>query len=260
MNNTEPNQTITDVFGHSGAYEMHRPDITSEYKDKWQGILDLAVELFQVPNALISKIEPPDITILLSNNSEKNPYKRGSKRSLGTGLYCETVIESRAPLMVSNALEDENCKDNPNIAHGMVSYLGFPVMWPDGNMFGTISVMDDKDNSYNELYRNVMEHFRDVLCADLQYLTTIADHAEEFNVMNREQLVEIEKQTREMRQRTDELERFNKVMVGREKRMIVLKQQINDLSKDLGRDAPYAQWALEEQDDAGNTGGIFTRD
>lgn len=44
----------------------------------------------------------------------------------------------------------------------------------------------------------------------------------------------------ELRQRFDELERFNRAAVGRELDMIELKQKINALSEELGRPAPYA--------------------
>jgi PAS domain S-box-containing protein len=44
---------------------------------------------------------------------------------------------------------------------------------------------------------------------------------------------------KEITQRVTELERFNSAMVGREKRMIELKQQINNLSIDLGKEPPY---------------------
>ncbi len=43
----------------------------------------------------------------------------------------------------------------------------------------------------------------------------------------------------ELQQRNDELERFNRVTVGRELDMISLKQQINALSRQLGREPPY---------------------
>ena len=43
----------------------------------------------------------------------------------------------------------------------------------------------------------------------------------------------------ELRQRNDELERFNRATVGRELDMIALKRQINDLSHRLGHEPPY---------------------
>lgn len=43
----------------------------------------------------------------------------------------------------------------------------------------------------------------------------------------------------ELRQRNEELERFNRASIGRELAMIELKRQVNDLSRELGRDPPY---------------------
>jgi len=51
----------------------------------------------------------------------------------------------------------------------------------------------------------------------------------------------------EIAQRVTELERFNRSMVGREKRMIELKGQINDLSQELGKKPPYNLSFLEAE-------------
>ncbi|MBI5889906.1 MAG: PAS domain S-box protein [Nitrosomonadales bacterium] len=47
------------------------------------------------------------------------------------------------------------------------------------------------------------------------------------------------RQTEEVRLRNEELERFNRASVGRELDMISLKQQINELSRQLGKEPPY---------------------
>jgi PAS domain S-box-containing protein len=47
-------------------------------------------------------------------------------------------------------------------------------------------------------------------------------------------------QTRELRERNEELERFNRVTVGREMDMITLKQQVNALSRQLGQAPPFS--------------------
>lgn len=57
----------------------------------------------------------------------------------------------------------------------------------------------------------------------------------------------------ELRQRNDELERFNKAMVGRELDMIALKRHVNALSSELGRPSPYPLDFLKLADVQGST-------
>ncbi|MEI8042412.1 MAG: CHASE domain-containing protein, partial [Verrucomicrobiota bacterium] len=54
------------------------------------------------------------------------------------------------------------------------------------------------------------------------------------------------RQAAELRERNDELERFNHLMVGRELRVIDLKQKLNNLSAELGRPCPYPLAFLDE--------------
>lgn len=50
---------------------------------------------------------------------------------------------------------------------------------------------------------------------------------------------DLRKYTEELKRRNDELERFNRASVGRELDMIELKQLVNRLSHELGREPPY---------------------
>src|SRR5262249_36834212 len=76
----------------------------------------------------------------------------------------------RESLLVPDALADEAWCSNPDVQLGMISYLGFPILWPDGEVFGTLCVLDDKRNEYNALYQSLLRQFRDVLQADLKTL------------------------------------------------------------------------------------------
>ena len=156
--------------------------IPSDVLRKWQRIVDLLANIVRVPSAVVCKLEPPDDTfyrIVANSNSEGNPFRMDETFSMDIGTFCETVIKSREPLLVANALEDEQWKSAPEIQVGMVSYLGFPVLWPDGRMFGTICVLDDKTNRYSDLYQELLLHCRDVLQGDLQTLARVASELEE---------------------------------------------------------------------------------
>jgi PAS domain S-box-containing protein len=156
--------------------------IPSDVLRKWQRIVDLLANIMCVPSAVVTKLEPPHDTqyrTLVCSTSEGNPFPVDQFFAMDIGTFCETVIKNREPLLVANALEDARWKSAPEIQVGMVSYLGFPVQWPDGRMFGTICVLDDKTNRYSDLYQEVLLHCRDVLQADLQTLARLGNELEE---------------------------------------------------------------------------------
>jgi len=156
--------------------------IPSDVIRKWQRIVDLLANIMHVPSAVVTKLEPPNYThykVISSSNSQGNPFPADQCFAMDIGTFCETVIKSCEPLLVANGLDDERWRSAPEMQVGMVSYLGFPVLWPDGRMFGTICVLDDKTNRYSDLYQELLQHCRDVLQADLQTLARLRNELEE---------------------------------------------------------------------------------
>ncbi|MGO4381785.1 ATP-binding protein [Pseudoduganella sp. RAF53_2] len=134
---------------------------------KWQGILDLVAKIIQVPAALIMKAEAEAMRVLIASNSPGNPYSADALAPNNSGYYCETVMATRRPLVVPNALADPRWQDNPNVPLGMISYMGYPLRWPDGRMFGTMCLLDRHENSYDPVHAELLEQFRDVVEQDL---------------------------------------------------------------------------------------------
>jgi PAS domain S-box-containing protein len=156
--------------------------IPSDVLRKWQRLVDLLANIVRVPSAVVCKLEPPDDSyyrIVANSNSEGNPFRMDETFSMDIGTFCETVIKNREPLLVANALEDAQWKSAPEIQVGMVSYLGLPMLWPDGRIFGTICVLDDKANQYSSLYQELLVHCRDVLQGDLHTLVRLGNELEE---------------------------------------------------------------------------------
>ena len=145
--------------------------VPDDITDKWQKICDIMAEIIGVPSGLIMRVVDSDIEVFVSSKTENNPYHSGDKESLfGSGLYCETVIKTKDKLLVPNALIDEKWKNNPDIKLNMVSYLGFPLLFPDGEPFGTICVLDNKENAYTTLHRKLIESFREIIHKNLELL------------------------------------------------------------------------------------------
>jgi PAS domain S-box-containing protein len=161
-----------------------RPDlvIPPDVLRNWQRLVDLLAQITRVPSAVITRLEPPAsicYRTIVSSQSPGNPFPVDETFSMEIGTFCETVIKNREPLLVANALDDELWQSAPEIKVGMVSYLGFPVVWPDGRMFGTICVLDDKTNRYTEAYQELLAHCRDVMQGDLHTLFRLASELDE---------------------------------------------------------------------------------
>jgi len=113
-----------------------KPDLPKEILDKWQRIVNLMAKQIGVPAGLIMKADPPEIEVFISSKTEGNPYHKGERANLNTGLYCETVMQKHESLLVPDATKDIEWDHNPDIPLGMVYYLGFPLQWPDNQFLG----------------------------------------------------------------------------------------------------------------------------
>jgi PAS domain S-box-containing protein len=168
-------RTASEAHDRSSSV-AHSIEVPSEIIRKWQEFVNLLAEIMHVPSASIMRIDPPHIKVFVSSTSKGNPCEPGA---LDTGPYCETVMKTGQPLLVPDALENEAWKANPHVRLGMISYLGVPIGWPDGRLFGTICVRDNKRNEYSEAYLKLLLHFRDMLQADLKSLVRLHGEIEE---------------------------------------------------------------------------------
>lgn len=142
-----------------------------EIQQNWQEIVNIIAQICQVPAALIMKLTGTDISVLVSSNSEGNPYHAGDKEHFeNSGLYCETVIKSKSKLLVPEALADEHWKNNPDVKLNMISYLGFPIFLPGGEPFGTICILDSKPNEYSLVIEQLMLKFKDMIESHLELI------------------------------------------------------------------------------------------
>jgi len=146
-----------------------KPTISEELQKKWQKILDLAAKIIGVPAGLITRLNENDLEVFLTSKTEGNIFEANTKLELGLGWYCENVAATREQLTLPNALKSESwSKDNPSIPFNMISYMGMPILWPDGEVFGTFCMLDNKENQYSQLYKDLMLELREIIQSDLK--------------------------------------------------------------------------------------------
>lgn len=161
------------------------PDLLIE---KWQELANILAEIVDVPAALIMKMENESMEVFTSSKSADNPYNVGDKEKW-YGLYCETVIKSQKKLLVPNALTDKNWDKNPDIKLGMISYLGVPINLPNNKPFGTICVLDNKENHFSSQHEKLLLQFKKVIELDLSLLHSnknLKQRNLEYETMNEE--------------------------------------------------------------------------
>jgi len=146
--------------------ENYFKEIPDDFLGKWQDMADLLAKIIDVPAALVMKTENEFMEVFISSNSHNNPYNVGDKEHWH-GLYCETVIRKQQKLLVPNALQDKDWNKNPDIRLGMIAYLGLPINFPDNTPFGTLCVLDSKENAFRTEHEQLLKQFKDVIESDL---------------------------------------------------------------------------------------------
>lgn len=127
---------------------------------QWQKLLDIVVEISSSQDALINKYRPPRLEVASASSNEENMFSVDDSFKL-EGLYCEEVIKSRAEFEVNNAAEIKKWQNSIYMENGLIAYLGYPLVWPDGKIFGTICIHDNKKRDFSTELKERLKVIRD---------------------------------------------------------------------------------------------------
>jgi diguanylate cyclase (GGDEF)-like protein len=153
------------------SLHVPHPQVRDSMMGQWESMLNILAEFMDVPVAMLTRLERDDLSVYVKNTSPSNPFKLGTKeKCTGSGSYCEYVIHHSSRLFVNNALDDPEWRDNPDVAYELINYLGYPVRWPNGDMFGTLCVLDNKPHVYTEKQERLMLQMRNMVEINLELL------------------------------------------------------------------------------------------
>lgn len=142
--------------------------------DKWQKTVDVLTEIFDAPGAWIMQANVKGLEAILASESMQHRFPAGTKYGREQNIYCKTVIESKEILYVKNANIEGEWGDNPEYTEaGYNSYLGVPLQWPDGEMFGTLCVLDVKETNYPDKFIDLMWQLKEHIDSDLRSIMLI---------------------------------------------------------------------------------------
>jgi K+-sensing histidine kinase KdpD len=138
--------------------------------NSWQRIVDVLAKLTNVPAAIIMRNEYPYLKALITSNTEDNPIPSDYKEKI-FGTYCEVTIGNKKMHKVSNALKNPIYKNKPGLEENqLISYLGFPLEWPTGEVFGTICIVDKKERNFSKEQVDLMREFKISVNSNLELI------------------------------------------------------------------------------------------
>jgi c-di-GMP phosphodiesterase len=139
-----------------------RKKLTEDILKEWQNLLNETAAILGVPAGLITRVDGKEIEILLSSQTEGNPYPADYVCPYpDSGWFCEHTLKINGLNLIPNALLDPMWKDNPAAVNlHMLSYVGMPIEMPDGGQFGTVCFIDNKHNAHNELHIRLIEQIK----------------------------------------------------------------------------------------------------
>ncbi|MFC3150327.1 diguanylate cyclase [Litoribrevibacter euphylliae] len=135
---------------------MNSLHIPADTLDSWQDSANLVAQLMQVSACMITAVTKKTCTVRVINKSKDNPFLLKERLPFNKDDLCRRVVDSNKTVYIE-ALEASN--DN----HNMRCYLGKPIHWPDGQVFGTLSVMDTQPREFTSELMVVFDHMSNVI-------------------------------------------------------------------------------------------------
>lgn len=118
----------------------------------WHSTVDLLAAVSHCKSALITQLCQNRLEVVAAAGNAQNEIKIGDSFGLDADLFCMRVVQSRSPLFVRNETNEQE-----------ISYFGYPLLHPDGSMFGTLCVMEARPPLDVERFRISLQHCRQTI-------------------------------------------------------------------------------------------------
>ena len=143
---------------------------------KWQKTVDLMAGLYNSASGCIVQLRNEEFNVVSTSSSQGNFLKRDSHWPLSGDTFCRKVIETDDWFYCGDPTAEDRWRDSAHVKSGPVrSYLGFPLHWPDQEIFGTLCVIDTKKSDYDDNMVELLGQLALLIEADLKHMNDLEE-------------------------------------------------------------------------------------
>ncbi len=127
--------------------EFNKDLLNLDQLNKWKGMLQTLAQVLVIPFAGILIPKEPNPKIIASwPPPEAFPYSGDHTDILFH--YCKRTLKEKCKVFIPNAFQDPIWAIQASAHNNNIAYLGLPLFWPDGRLFGVLCIQDDKEKFF----------------------------------------------------------------------------------------------------------------
>jgi GAF domain-containing protein len=149
--------------------------LDSPAEESFDRLTRLTSTVLNVPMALVSLVDS-DRQFFKSCLGLPQPWAAQRQTPLSHS-FCQHVVESRQPLVVSDAREHPVLRNNPAIRElGMIAYAGAPLITPNGQVLGTLCAIDHQPRHWTTEQVEILCNLAGSVLTEIQLHTAHHNH------------------------------------------------------------------------------------
>jgi GAF domain-containing protein len=149
--------------------------LDSPAEESFDRLTRLTSAVLNVPVALVSLVDD-DRQFFKSCLGLSQPWAQQRQTPLSHS-FCQHVVESRRPLVVSDAREHPLLRDNPAIRDlGVIAYAGAPLITSDGHVLGTLCAIDHQPRHWTPEQVEILSNLAGSVLTEIQLYAAQHNH------------------------------------------------------------------------------------
>ena len=149
--------------------------LDSPPEESFDRLTRLTSTVLNVPVALVSLVDS-DRQFFKSCLGLPQPWAAQRQTPLSHS-FCQHVVESRRPLVVSDAREHPLLQNNPAIRDlGIIAYAGVPLISPNGHVLGTLCAIDHQPRHWTTEQVEILSNLAGSVLSEIQLHTAEHNH------------------------------------------------------------------------------------